>query len=105
MELTTAGDLVTIATDGPPIDGIVFDTPSAAKVVVAVIDPRRGPVLRTVDPKLLTLRPDAGPDDRALGLLIRRTPPVTHSAARAGASARTGRAGHGRASMHRTTGK
>ena len=37
------GDLVKVATAGPLIDGIVFDTPSATKVVVAVVDPVAGP--------------------------------------------------------------
>ncbi|MEA2194150.1 MAG: hypothetical protein QOG42_584, partial [Solirubrobacteraceae bacterium] len=35
---------MTVAADGPPLDGIVYDTPSATKVVVAVVDRGRGPV-------------------------------------------------------------
>jgi len=105
MEQIGKGDLVKVATAGPVIDGIVFDVPSASKVVVAVIDRTRGPVMRTVDRKALTDRAEVGPDDRALRLLVRRTPPAVHSAARDGAAAGARRAGHTRAAMHRTTGK
>ena len=41
------GDLVTVATAGPQIDGIVFDLPRGAKAVVAVIDRTKG---RSCDP-------------------------------------------------------
>jgi hypothetical protein len=105
MEPTSAGELVKVATGGPEIDGIVFDVPSSSKVVVAVMDRDRGPVLRTVHPETLTERTEAGPDDRALLLLIRRTPPAVRGAARSGNSGGQGRAGHKRAAMHRTTGK
>jgi hypothetical protein len=105
MELTGAGDLVKVATGGPQIDGIVFELVSGSKVVVAVMDRSRGPVLRTVDREALSERADEGPDDRALHLLIRRTPQAARGAARAGAGAGPGRAGHARATMHRTTGK
>ena len=86
METTTSGDLVTVATAGPQIDGIVFDVPSASKVVVAVIDRVRGPVLRTVEPKALNERAEAGPDDDALRLLIRRTPSTVRGVARGSAT-------------------
>jgi hypothetical protein len=46
MEAPTAGALVKVSTGGPPADGIVFDIPSARKVVVVVIDPPRGPMRR-----------------------------------------------------------
>lgn len=105
MELTGAGDLVKVATAGPQIDGIVFDTPSDSKAVVAVMDRTRGPVLRTVDRNVLTERTEAGADDRALQLLIRRTPPVTHGAGRGASGDGAGRAGHTRTASHRTTGK
>ena len=75
MEPSSTGELVKVATGGPQLDGIVFDTPSRTKVVVAVVDPRRGPVLRTVHPRTLSERTEEGPDDRALQLLVRRTPP------------------------------
>ena len=105
MEPTSAGDLVKVAGGGPELDGIVFDTPSHSKVVVAVVDPGRGPVFRTVHPNTLSERTEEGPDDRALRLLVRRTPAPVRGAARGGTGAGQGRPGHRRASMHRTTGK
>ena len=57
MEQLVAGDLVTVATSGPQIDGIVFDLPSPTKAIVALMDRRRGPVLRAV---LLTWGSDGG---------------------------------------------
>jgi hypothetical protein len=105
MEPTRAGELVRIAGGGQELDGIVFDTPSNSKVVVAVIDPTRGPVFRTVHPKSLTERTQEGPHDRALRLLMRRKPPPVHGAARSGARGGRGRPGHTRAAAHRTTGK
>jgi hypothetical protein len=83
----------------------VFDTPSTVKVVVAVVDPRRGPLFRTVHPKTLAERTEEGPDDRALRRLIRRTRQPVHGEARAGAGAGRGRAGYTPAARHRTTGK
>jgi hypothetical protein len=105
MDAPSAGDLVTIATGGPQIDGIVVETPSATKAVVALVDRTRGPVLRTLDRATLTLREEAGDDDRALQLLIRRTPRAAGGGARGGAGPVSGRTGHTRATMHRTTGK
>ena len=105
MESIGAGELVKVADGGPQLDGIVFDTPSSSKVVVAVVDPARGPVFRTVNVNTLSARTEEGPDDRALRLLVRRTPPPVHGAARDGAASGAGRAGHTRAAMHRTTGK
>jgi hypothetical protein len=105
MERTATGELVRVAGAGPELDGIVFDTPSRSKVVVAVMDPRRGPVLRTVHPRELTERAEEGPDDRALRLLIRRTPSPVRGAAGAGTAAGRGNPGHSRTAMHRTTGK
>jgi hypothetical protein len=105
MNPTRAGDLVTIATGGPEIDGIVFDTPSRSKVVVAVVDAGRGPVMRTVHPDALTERTAPGPSDQALRLLIRRTPPPVHGGARGAPGARQGPAGHTRAATHRPTGR
>src|SRR3954462_4825334 len=105
MEQIGAGDLVKVDSGGPQIDGIVFDVPSASKVVVAIVDRKRGPVMRTVPRTALTPRAEAGGDDRALQLLLRRTPPAVHHAARGANGPGHGRAGHARASGHRTTGK
>jgi hypothetical protein len=105
METTLPGELVKIATGGPELDGIVFDVPSRSKVVVAVVDSRRGPVFRTVPAKSLSAREEEGADDNALQLLIRRTPPPSHDAARGGARGGGARPGHTRAAMHRPTGK
>ncbi len=105
MDSFRAGSLVKVAEDGPERDGIVFDTPSAQKVVVAVMDRRRGPVFRTVHRRTLSERTDAGPDDAALNLLIRRTPQPARRGARAGTGTGPGQDGHSRAAMHRTTGK
>jgi hypothetical protein len=105
MEPTSTGELVKVASGGPQLDGIVFDTPSRTKVVVAVVDRARGPVFRTVDPGTLSARAEEGPDDKALRLLIRRTPAPTRGSNRGGGAAERARAGHTRAAMHRTTGK
>ena len=94
-----------VAAGGPTLDGIVFDTPSRTKVVVAVVDRAKGPVFRTVHPDALSARAEEGPDDRALRLLVRRTPPPNRGAARGGAGGESARAGHTRTAMHRTTGK
>jgi hypothetical protein len=105
MEAASNGELVTVVDDGPALDGIVFDTPSRTKVVVAVLDPTRGPVFRTVHPRTLSEREQEGPADRALRALMRRTPPPVRGGA--GDRGGTGRAsrGHSRGTMHRTTGK
>jgi hypothetical protein len=105
MEQTGRGDLVKVATGGPQIDGIVADALSGSKVVVAVMDRVRGPVLRTVPSSALVERTEAGPGDRALQLLVRRTPAPVRGAARGGSGAGPGRPGHKRAAMHRTTGR
>ncbi len=105
MDKVATGDLVTVAGDGPDLDGIVFDTPSRSKVVVAVVDPGRGPVFRTVHPDTLSEREEEAPADRALRLLIRRTPAPVRGAARDGAGSGRGRPGHTRGAMHRTTGR
>ena len=105
MESTSAGELVKVASGSFEVDGIVFDTPSRSKVVVAVVDRGRGPVFRTVHPKTLTERTEEGPDDRALRLLVRRTPPPLRGTGNGGAAAGRGSPGHKRGAMHRTTGK
>jgi len=96
---------VKVAGGGPELDGIVFDTPSATKVVVAVVDAGRGPVLRTVHPKTLSERAEEGSDDRALRLLMRRTAPANRGGARGGGNAVRGQAAHTRGAAHRPTGK
>jgi hypothetical protein len=105
VETIAIGDLVSVAGVGPVLDGIVFDRPSRVKVVVAVVDPGRGPVFRTVHPETLSERADAGSDDPALRLLIRRTPPPVHSAARDGGTRGKGSAGFTRGASHRPTGR
>ena len=105
MEPISTGALVTVSGEGPQLDGIVFDLPSRTKVVVAVVVPGRGPSFRTVHRDALIERSAAGPGDRALRLLVRRTPPPARGAARDGGGVGHGRAGHARSSMHRTTGK
>jgi hypothetical protein len=105
MDSKSIGELVKVAGGGPERDGIVFDTPSKSKVVVAVVDPGRGPVFRTVHPKMVSERSEEGPDDRALHLLIRRTPTPAHGATAGGVAAGRGSPGHERGTMHRTTGK
>jgi hypothetical protein len=105
MEQIRVGDLVRVATGGPQIDGIVGDIPSDSKVVVAVMDPARGPVLRTVRRTALTERTEAGPDDRSLLLRVRRTPVSARDGARQAARGGPGRAGHTRAATHRPTGR
>jgi hypothetical protein len=105
MESTAAGSLVKVATGGAQIDGIVFDVPSASKVVVAVMDRARGPVLRTVELKALSERTEAGDDDRALQLLVRRTAPASRGTGRSGGPSGSGRTAHTRGAAHRPTGR
>jgi hypothetical protein len=105
MEQVRPGELVKVAGRGPDLDGIVFDVPSRSKVVVAVVDAGRGPTFRTVHPVALTEREKECPQDRALRLLIGRTPSPSHGAGRGGGSGGPGRPGHTRAPAHRTTGR
>jgi len=103
--MTSPGELVKVAGGGAEVDGIVFDAPSSSKVVVAVMDPARGPVFRTVNPRTLTPRTETVPDDRALRLLIRRTPTPVPGAARGAGEGGQGRTGYKRGAAHRTTGR
>ena len=105
MDTVSVGERVNVVEDGRSLDGIVFDTPSRAKVVVAVRDLARGPVFRTVHPRTLTERTQEGPDDRALLLLIRRAARPVQGPARGGAGTGRGQSGYSRRAMHRTTGK
>jgi len=103
--MVNPNELVKVAGDGQPVDGIVFDTPSSSKVVVAVIEKGRGPVFRSVKPDALTPRTDAGPDDPALRLLMRRTPVPARGASRGATFKGHGRSGHQRGTAHRPTGR
>ena len=105
MDSTSIGELVTVADGGPQLDGIVFDVPSRTKVVVAVVDPNRGPMFRTVNPSTLSDREQEGPADRALQMLIRRTPTPGRGRTDSGSGPGRGSRGHARGTMHRTTGK
>jgi hypothetical protein len=102
METVAIGDLVSVAGGHP---GLVFDTPSRTKAVVAVIDPARGPVFRIFHPQALTERQEEGPHDQALRSLVRRTPPPVHGSGRGGTNAQGGRAGFSRGAAHRPTGR
>jgi hypothetical protein len=106
METVAIGDLVTVNGPGAPVDGLVFDTPSRTKIVVAVVDPKHGPVFRSVHPKALTERAQEGEHDQALRLLVRRTPvPVQGPSHAGGGGGRKGAAGFTRAPAHRATGR
>jgi hypothetical protein len=106
MTALRAGELVTVAGERSERDGIVFDIPSSSKVVVAVPDAKRGAVLRTVHPRMVTERGEAGEHDEALRRLIRRTPAAAGPGGPRGAGgAGRGRPGHSRPTAHRTTGK
>jgi hypothetical protein len=97
------GSLVTVADGDHQRDGIVFDLPSPKKAVVAILDKKRGPVLQGFHPSAISERSTDGADDPQLHALIKRTPPPTGR--RSAATGVGQRAGHGRASAHRTTGK
>jgi hypothetical protein len=105
MDSPAIGALVTLTGEHADTDGIVFDNPSRSKTVVAVIDPARGPVFRSVNPNVLSEREAEGPADKALRLLMRRTPSPTKGNPRAGSTQGHGSAGHTRATAHRATGK
>jgi hypothetical protein len=77
--------------------------PSLVKVEIAVAESADGRVFRTVHPKLLTERSEAGEHDDALRRLIKRTASGGRGSPRAGPG--SGRRGHSRPSGHRTTGK
>src|ERR1700716_2847492 len=100
MKPASAGDLVKVADGSTELDGLVFDTPSSSKVIVAVVDPKRGPLFRTVNPNTLMERAEEGPNDRALRLLVRRTPSPAHDAARRAARGGQRRSGYTRGATH-----
>jgi hypothetical protein len=105
MEPFDVNQLVTVSEGGPPVDGIVVAHPNAHKVVVAVVDPKRGPVFKTLGTEALTEREAEGPSDAVLHQLIRRNPGTARGGAASGGGAVQGSRGHGRQSSHRTTGK
>ena len=105
MQAATPGDLVKVADGSAELDGLVFDTPSSAKVIVAVVDPTRGPLFRAVNPSDLTEREQEGPNDRALRLLVRRTPPPPNASARGATRGGQRRSGYTRGATHRPTGR
>jgi hypothetical protein len=105
MKTISPGDLVKVADGGEELDGLVFDTPSSSKVIVAVVDPARGPLFRTVNPNTLTEREQEGPTDRALRLLVRRTPPPANDVGRGATRGGQRRAGYTRGAAHRPTGR
>jgi hypothetical protein len=98
------GQLVTLVSEGGTLDGIVVHTQGLLKIEVVVVDAERGPVFRTVHPKKLREREEAGEHDDALRRLIRRTSSAGRAGPRAGPGGH-GRRGHVRTSGHRTTGK
>jgi len=105
MESVAVGDLVRVNGGGPALDAIVCQLPNRSKVVVAVVDPSRGPGFRSVHPETLTEREQEGSDDPALRLLIRRTQPSVRGAGGDGVSVRKGSAGFTRGASHRSTGR
>lgn len=98
-------DLVTVSGARAAVDGIVFDVPSKSKVVVAVMESKRGPVFLTVNPADLTPRTEVGRDDPALRLLLRRTPSPVRGGARGGGLSGHSRSGFQRGTAHRSTGR
>jgi hypothetical protein len=105
MSLPEDAHLVTVTDGARPRDGIIFDRPSPTKVVVAVIDPRRGPVFRTLAPDSLSPRDEPGEDDVLLRRLIRRTPPPAGRRPGSASTGQTARAAHTRGAAHRSTGR
>lgn len=99
------GELATVAAESGERDGIVFHVPSRSKVVVAVPDPARGPVMRTFHPRTLAARSEAGTHDEALRRLIRRTPAARRGDPRGPNGPGNGPRGHTRSPSHRPTGK
>jgi hypothetical protein len=96
------GQLVTLVGEDEAFDAIVVNTPSLVKIEVAVPDDEHGTVFRTVHPKVLRERTEAGEHDDALRRQIRRTG-FDGRGPRTGPG--SGRRGHSQPSGHRTTGK
>jgi hypothetical protein len=96
---------VNVAHGSSQLDAIVFNTPSSSKVIVAVVDPTRGPVFRTVNLNTVTERAEEGPNDRALRLLVRRTPLPAHDGTHGAIRGGQRRSGYMRGAAHRPTGR
>jgi hypothetical protein len=105
MKTFHEGELVSVTRDGEVLDGVVSHVASILKIEVAVPDPERGAIIRTVHPRALAERAEAGPDDQSLQRLIQRTSVGGRGGPRAGQGPGRGARGHGRATGHRTTGK
>jgi hypothetical protein len=97
------GQLVTLVEEAEEVEGIVVHAPSLVKIEVVVPDSENGPRFRTVHPKVLRAREEAGEHDDALRRLMRRTASSGRGGPRGGPGA--ARRGHSQASGHRTTGK
>jgi hypothetical protein len=98
------GQLVTVASEGGALDGVVAHVAGLVKVEVAVEEAGSGPVFRTAHPKTLTPRDEPGPADDALRRLIHRGGPAGHQSPGGGAAGR-GRRAHTRGAAHRPTGR
>ena len=97
------GQLVTVATDGGEVDGVVAHVAGLTKVEVAVAHEGSDPVFRTAHPKTLTPRDEPGPADEELRRLIHRAAAPGHSAPGGGSG--SGRRAHTRGAAHRPTGR
>jgi hypothetical protein len=98
------GQLVTLLGDGEELEGIVVHSPSLVKIEIVVPDPERGPVFRTVHPKVLRERETPAEHDDTLRRLMRRTASSGRGGPRGGPGG-YGRRGHSQPTGHRTTGK
>ena len=96
------GQLVVVLEEDAELEGIVVHAPSLVKIEVVVPDAEQGPVFRTVHPKRLREREEAGEHDDALRRLMRRTASAGRAGPRGGPGARRG---HSQPTGHRTTGK
>ena len=104
MKTWHEGDLVSVTRDGEVLDGVVSHVASLLKIDVALPDPERGAIIRTVHPRVLAERGEAGPDDQALHRLIERTSGGGRAGPRgAGAKGHAAR-GYGRTAGHRKAG-
>ena len=103
MKAFHEGQLVTLVEESSEHDAIVVHSPSLVKVEVAVADAEHGALFRTVHPKTLKERSEAGEHDDALRQRIRRTASADRGGPRGGP--RGGRRGHTQVAGHRTTGK
>ena len=97
------GQLVTVVGEDEALDGIVVHVPSLVKVEIAVPDADHGTLFRTVHPKVLRERSEAGEHDDTVRKQIRRAGFGGRGGPRTGPGG--GRRGHSQPSGHRTTGK